>query len=360
MKKFKTAFITFFPVVPDNMGSSAVINSRFNSWPFEKKIFQLSHVKKLNNKNLKTIFIRKEKPLFKIFYLPYLIIQIVKYLKNSNKKVVVIEGASWIFYSFIILASFKIFFSEVKIIYISHSIESEIRKKFSNVFIYFLTKYLEKLVFKYSDFTTSVSKFEKYKIKKLYNQNTILYPNAINVNYRFKKIKFKKKYIIYSGSYLYNPNKQAIDYLNYIIMPELVKKFPELKLILTGGGYKKKFPWLINKNVVPKQELYNLIYNSICMCVPLKFGSGTRVKVIEALSLGSIVISSKKGIEGIELLNKKPPYIFNNTKSFLEILINVIKNEKKIKSKAYKDRSYYLKKYSMKKNTSIFLKKIDL
>ena len=360
MKKFKTAFITFFPVVPDNMGSSAVINSRFNSWPFEKKIFQLSHVKKLNNKNLKTIFIRKEKPLFKIFYLPYLIMQIVKYLKNSNKKVVVIEGASWIFYSFIISISFKIFFSEVKIIYISHSIESEIRKKFSNVFIYFLTKCLEKLVFKYSDFTTSVSKFEKNKIKKLYNQNTILYPNAINANYRFKKIKFKKKYIIYSGSYLYNPNKQAIDYLNHIIMPELVKKFPEVKLILTGGGYKKKFPWLINKNVVPKQELYNLIYNSICMCVPLKFGSGTRVKIIEALSLGSIVISSKKGIEGIELLNKKPPYIFNNTKSFLKILINVIKNKKKIKSKAYKDKSYYLKKYSMKKNTSIFLKKIDL
>ena len=194
----------------------------------------------------------------------------------------------------------------------------------------------------------------------MYNQNTILYTNAINVNYRIKKIKFKKKYIIYSGSYLYNPNKQAINYLNHIIMPELVKKFPELKLILTGAGYKKKFPWLINKNVVPKQELYNLIYNSICMCVPLKFGSGTRVKIIEALSLGSIVVSSKKGIEGIELLRKNPPYIFNNTKNFLEILIKVIKNEKKIKSKAYKDRNYYLKKYSMKKNTSIFLKKIDL
>ena len=57
MKKFKTAFITFFPAVPDNMGSSAVVNSRFKSWPYEKKIFQLSHVNKLNNKNLKTIFI---------------------------------------------------------------------------------------------------------------------------------------------------------------------------------------------------------------------------------------------------------------------------------------------------------------
>ena len=360
MKKFKTAFITFFPVVPDNMGSSAVINSRFNSWPLKKKIFQLSHVKKLNNKNLKTIFIKKEKPLNKILHLPNLIIKVVEYLKDSKKKIIIIEGASWIFYSFVIVISFKIFFSQTKIIYISHSIESEIRKKFSNTFIYFLTKYLEKLVLKYSDFTTSVSKFEQSKIKKLYNENTILYPNAININNNLKKIKSKKKYLIYSGSYLYKPNKQAIDYLNYTIMPNLVKKFPDLKLILTGGGFKKKYSWLINKNIVPKQELYTLIYNSMCMCVPLKFGSGTRIKIIEALSIGSIVVSSKKGIEGIELSNKNPPYIFNNTKNFLEILINVINNNKKIKNKANKYRNYYLNKYSMRKNTSIFLKKINL
>ena len=360
MKKFKTAFITFFPVVPDNMGSSAVINSRFKSWPFKKKIFQLSHVKKINNKNLKTIFIKKEKPLNKILQLPNLITKVLEYLKDSKKKIIVIEGASWIFYSFVIVISFKIFFSQTKIIYISHSIESEIRKKFSNTFIYFLTKYLEKLVFEYSDFATSVSKFEKNKIKKLYYKNTVLYPNAINIDNKIKKIKEKKKYLIYSGSYLYKPNKEAIDYLNYRVMPLLMKKFPDLKLILTGGGFKKKYPWLINKNIVSKEELYNLIFNSICMCVPLQFGSGTRVKIIEALSLGSIVVSSKKGIEGIELLNKKPPYVFNNTKNLLEILTSVIKNNKKIKNKAYKDRSYYLNKYSMKKNTSIFLKKINL
>ena len=143
-------------------------------------------------------------------------------------------------------------------------------------------------------------------------------------------------------------------------MPKLIKKFPELKFVITGGGLKKKFPWLINKNIVPKQELYNLIYNAVCMCVPLKFGSGTRIKIIEALSMGSIVVSSKKGIEGIELLNQNPPYIFKNTNSFLKVLVNIIKNNKKIKKKAYRDRNYYLNKYSMKKNTSIFLKKINL
>ena len=102
MKKFKTAFITFFPVVPDNMGSSTVINSRFYSWPSKKKIFQLSHVKNLNNKNLKTVFIKKENPLSKIIYLPKLINEVLKYLRNIKKKVIIIEGASWIFYSFVV------------------------------------------------------------------------------------------------------------------------------------------------------------------------------------------------------------------------------------------------------------------
>ena len=50
LNKIKTAFVTFFPIKPDAMGSSTAVNSRFNNWPFKKKIFQISHLKKINNK----------------------------------------------------------------------------------------------------------------------------------------------------------------------------------------------------------------------------------------------------------------------------------------------------------------------
>ena len=356
MKNTKTAFITFFPAVPDNMGSSTVVNSRFKSWPSEKKLFQLSHIKKINNKNTKTIFIRKEKPLNKILSLPKLICSVFLYLKNSKKKIIIIEGASWIFYSFIIFFSLKLFFLKSKIIYISHSIESEIRKKFSNIFIYLLTKYLERLMFKFVDIATSVSKYERSKIKKLYNVNTILYPNAINIDYKVGKKKITEDYILYSGSYLYSPNKNAIDFLNNNIMPILLSKHPKIKLVLTGGGFKKKYPWVINKNIIPKKELYNLIYHSKCLCIPLKFGSGTRIKIIEALSIGAIVISSLKGIEGIELNKKNPPFVLKNNKKFINTIDNVIKNNKSIKKKSINSKKFYLKKYSMREITNNFLK----
>ena len=348
MDKIKTAFITFFPIKPDAMGSSTVVNSRFKSWPYKKKIFQISHVKKINNQNIKTIYIHKEKPIFKIFKLPEMILKISHYLKSANKKIIILEGASWIFYSFIVMIYFKFFLSNTKIIYISHSIESEIRKKYSNKFIYLLTKFLEKLVFKFSDISTSVSIKEKNKIKSLYNINTILLPNGIFLEQIKKEKIIYNKYIIYTGSYKYKPNKDAIDYINNILMPIIIKKIPNLKFVITGGGFDKKYPWIINKGIVRKKELYNLIYFSECLCVPLRFGSGTRIKIIEALSLGAIVISSKKGIEGINLKSLNPPFIINKESVLIKNLLQIIKLNKRFKKKSIKSKGFYLKNYSMK------------
>tara|TARA_B100000902_G_C27267491_1_gene894413 strand:+ start:106 stop:1212 length:1107 start_codon:yes stop_codon:yes gene_type:complete len=351
----KTAFVTFFPIIPNNMGSSTVVNSRFKSWPKSKKIFQISHVKKLENNSLSTIYINKESPIRKILKLPKLIFEVFTYLKKSKKKILLVEGASWIFYSFFTIFFIKIILPDCKIIYISHSIESEIRKKYSNYLVYLLTKILEYFVFKISDLSTAVSNDEKIKIKKLYNKTTKLYPNAINLEkFKFKKEKIKD-FIIYTGSYLYKPNKEAIDFLNNDIMPNLVKKFPNLKLVITGGGFNQKFPWIINKGIVSKNNLYNLIYNSKCMCVPLKFGSGTRIKIIEALSLGVIVVSTSKGIEGIKLNSKNPPFISNSKKSFIISLTKIIKNNKKIKQKAKKECKNYKSLYSMKNITKKFI-----
>ena len=362
MDKTKTAFVTFCPINPNNMGSSTVINSRYVYWPFKKKkIFQISHVKKVNNKKIETIYITKEKPIKKIIKLPELIYKINKYLSKSKKKIIVIEGASWIFYSFIILFFFKFFSSKNKIIYISHGIESEIRKKYSSRVIYFLTFILEKIVFHLSDISTSVSKKEQRKIKFYYNANTVLLPNGISIKSFRKSNKIESDYIIYSGSYSYKPNRDAIDYLNKYIMPKLIIKKPNLRLVLTGGGYNdKKFPWIINKGIVPKESLYNLIFFSKGLCIPLKFGSGTRIKIIEALCLGSIIISTKKGIEGIDIKSSNPPFMINGKKEIIKKTLEILSQNKKFKRKAIKDRNFYLEKYSMEKILKKFLNENQL
>ena len=80
MNDIKTAFVTFFPIKPDTMGSSAVVNSRFANWPFKKKIFQITHVSKISNQKIESIFIKKESPINKILRLPIMCLKINEYL----------------------------------------------------------------------------------------------------------------------------------------------------------------------------------------------------------------------------------------------------------------------------------------
>ena len=46
MDQLKTAFVSFFSIIPDTNGSAAMTNNRFKNWPNKKKLFQLSHFRK--------------------------------------------------------------------------------------------------------------------------------------------------------------------------------------------------------------------------------------------------------------------------------------------------------------------------
>tara|TARA_B100001029_G_scaffold166817_1_gene159525 strand:- start:997 stop:2079 length:1083 start_codon:yes stop_codon:yes gene_type:complete len=348
----KTAFICFFPVFPTNMGSAEVIRSLFLCWPGKKKLFQISHLNNnVNKKNLFSFRIIKEKPILKILSIPFLIYKIIKYLGNNQKKLVIIEGPSWIGYSFISLILFKIFSPSTKVIYHSHSIEFEVRKMMSSNFMAYFSKKLENYVFNNSDLSTSVSKIEMNKIEKLYNVRCTNLKNGVSkkiLKFRKKKINFD--YIIYCGSYKYLPNKYAIDYLADVLMPKVIKKFPKLKLVLTGGGYENKRNYITNFGIISKPKLLNLIYNSKLMVVPIDKGTGTRIKIIEAMLIGAKILTTKKGIEGISFKKKKFPIVLKKELFYKSIIKNLKYNIKNRKINQFN------KNYTMESIVSDFLR----
>jgi glycosyltransferase involved in cell wall biosynthesis len=90
---------------------------------------------------------------------------------------------------------------------------------------------------------------------------------------------------------------------------------------------------------------------------PLLYGSGTRIKILEALCVGTNVITTPIGIEGIRYLNKNNnPLIINNIKLFPMYINKLLKNKKKYINK--KDILFYKTKYSMKNLTENFYKKV--
>ena len=352
-KKF--AFIAFFPVLPNSSGSSEVSYAFFKYWPNKnKKFFFISHLKRINNKNIQTIHIPKEIVFFKILSLIKISLKTFSYLKKSKEPFLIIEGPSWILYSYIVIRIIKFLLPKTKIIYHSHSIEYEIRKKFSNFLIAKITFILEKFVLSLSDLKTSVSLSEQNKFKKYYGIKTVLLPNGVDTaNYnRIKKKENSNKYIIYSGSYSYKPNKVAIDLLIKKIMPGILVKNPNIKLILTGGGFKRDLnkKWLIDYGQIKKRKMICLLNNSVLTIIPLKFGSGTRIKILEALCLGIPIITTSIGAQGI--LEKNKIFIIENDLNKFSTLANKIINSKK--SREFDKKKFYKKKYSMNFITANF------
>ncbi len=352
MFKVKTAIVTFFSVYPINYGSSVVCSSFFKNWPGRKKLFQISNKYIRTNKILSTPVLFNNN-IFKILSVLYQIFHIYKFLKKGQeKKILIIEGASWIGYSFFTFYFFEKIYKNVFIIYKGHSIETEIRKKNSSFFVAMISKIFEKYIYNHVDLSTSVSQFEKKKINKLFKSNPIIFPNIVEIenDKSIKNIKKFSKYVFYCGSYLYKPNKIIIDNLVKKIMPKVRKKNREIELVLTGTetkGFNEK--WIHNIGHISKKKFISILKSSICIAVPSQEGYGTRVKIIEALCYGGIILTTPIGIEGIRFNKDSPsPIVCKDLNKFSDEILKLYKKHSFIKKSIKKEIKNYCDMYSAK------------
>ena len=71
----------------------------------------------------------------------------------------------------------------------------------------------------------------------------------------------------------------------------------------------------------------NYIKNKEIIFVPLFSGSGIRIKILEAMSLGIPVISTSKGAHGIPYKNNKNILIANTPTEFKDAIILLLSDE---------------------------------
>jgi glycosyltransferase involved in cell wall biosynthesis len=192
------------------------------------------------------------------------------------------------------------------------------------------------------------------------------YINFYVTGVNFKPINIAKETIIdeniitFMGNLKYYPNYEGINHFLKNIWPEIIKAFPDLKFYIIGQGEEKlknKFRNL--KNVFFTGFLenpYEIIQKSLFFISPVRIGAGIQGKVIEAMSLGKLVIicSDLKNIEGFE--NYKNVLICeSNTKDEWIRLIKWAKeNQNKVKEIAERAKEFVNDNFSSEKVREIY------
>jgi glycosyltransferase involved in cell wall biosynthesis len=136
-------------------------------------------------------------------------------------------------------------------------------------------------------------------------------PNGVDTRskpFDFSPAKRQSRELLFCGSLNYPPNWQGLRWFLREVWPAVRKDQPATRLTIVGSGVRQEQLGgeLSRPNVSFAGEAPDVapwyVRASVALC-PLLTGSGTRLKILEAMSFGAPVVSTQIGAEGIEAVD---------------------------------------------------------
>jgi polysaccharide biosynthesis protein PslH len=134
--------------------------------------------------------------------------------------------------------------------------------------------------------------------------NVVVVPNGAHVPASLPAHQPDGPTIIFCGLLSYSPNIDAVHFLVEEIFPRIQRAIPDARLMIVGRAPTPGIRALHNgKTVVVASDVASVTdyYGRAAIAaVPLRFGGGTRIKILEAWAYGVPVVSTTIGCEGLD------------------------------------------------------------
>ncbi|MDB5058672.1 MAG: uncharacterized protein JWO59_2144 [Chloroflexi bacterium] len=136
---------------------------------------------------------------------------------------------------------------------------------------------------------------------------TVEIPNGVDVEYYRPqgRVEGDDNVLLFHGSLGYQPNIDAARHFVHRILPSIHDRRPDVRLLIVGAAPPPEVlelgacPGVTVLADVPDMRPY--IAQAGVIVVPLRIGSGTRRKILDALAMGKAVVSTTLGAEGLDL-----------------------------------------------------------
>jgi sugar transferase (PEP-CTERM/EpsH1 system associated) len=153
-------------------------------------------------------------------------------------------------------------------------------------------------------------------------------PNAVDVGYFAPSTApIDANAIVMTGLMKYRPNVDAAVYFVREVLPELVAVRPNLVFYIVGGDPPADVQQLAGPNVVVTGTVSDVrpyVYKAAVFVVPLRMGGGTRLKVLEGLSMKKPMVSTSLGCEGIDVKDGKHLLIADYPAAFANAVLRLL------------------------------------
>jgi glycosyltransferase involved in cell wall biosynthesis len=109
------------------------------------------------------------------------------------------------------------------------------------------------------------------------------------------------------------------------VYPRIQAEAPDVSLAITGDH--RGLPLPPSENVTLTgfvEDIHSLIKGAWCSIAPLQSGGGTRLKILEAMALGTPVVATSKGAEGLDVEDDVHLLLGDTPEAFANAVVRVM------------------------------------
>ena len=233
------------------------------------------------------------------------------------------------------------------------SIEKNILKKFYYQMEAKKLRRYEETHCKKFDINFTVSQDDKELLQELIPGCRIeVIPNGVDTDYfRREDIQPSPGTLVFAGGMNWYPNRDAILHFCREIWPLLKKGFPEISLTVVGAQPPRELLELAERD--PKivatgfvDDVRPYFANAEVYICPMRDGGGTRLKILDTLSMSTALVSTTIGCEGIKVTPETNVLIADTPVEFVTQVKRVFQDPELRKRLGREGRKLVEEKYS--------------
>lgn len=275
-----------------------------------------------------------------------------QYIEEHNIDIVQFEFMSSIYYSLgIINESVKKVFVHHELYYVVNQSRLPRNPSIDESLYYAINKNRELSMLENYDAIITLSQEDTSRLKKeevktpIFTSFAQITPKSIEV-----KATSEINDLVFVGPETHLPNYNGMIWFLEEVWPKILNHNPEIKLNIIGKWDKatqsqmlERYPNLIFHGFV--EDLGSAISNHV-MIVPIREGSGIRMKILEAAQHLVPVVSCTVGAEGMGLTSGVNCYITDNSDDFAKHVIHLLSNTDSAKKMAQQAFDHFSEAYS--------------
>ena len=135
-------------------------------------------------------------------------------------------------------------------------------------------------------------------------------------------------HLIYIGSMDWYPNEDAVGFFADEVLPRIQERVPDVRFSIVGGNPSTRVQKLAEREGVVVTgrvpEIKPYFAEATVFVVPLRIGSGTRLKILEALAMGKAIVSTSVGAEGLALKDGEEIFIADEPAAFADAVTRLL------------------------------------